>query len=169
MKNYGETSCSGTSTEPIRHWPVWTFAWIRDTYRRERIRCCRCVITWSGILLVRYKEFYTGSHNQPLCSRESIPAPLGASFEKLSRETAEEFVSRFSQQWKYIQRSVGQYSSFWVQLKRSWFQLAKLSFQYFKSKQTQTGLDNYEGHTRKCIWYNLFIDGNASEMKESNT
>ena len=169
MKDYGEASCSGASAEPIKDtaWSVLTFAWIRNTYQRKRIRS---VITLPGILLIRYKKFYTGSHNQPvLCSiRESMPAPL-ASFEKPCRETAEEFVSRFSQQWKYIQRSVGQYSSFWVQLKRSWFQLAKLSFQYFKSKQTQTGLDNYEGHTRKCIWYNLFIDGNASEMKESNT
>ena len=94
---------------------------------------------------------------------------VGASFEKSSRETEEEFVSRFSQQWKYIQKPVGQYSSFWVQRKRSWFQLAKLSFQYFKSKQTQTGLDNYEGHTRKWTWYNFFIDGNATGMKERNT
>ena len=168
MKYYGEASCSGAKRwARKRHWHVWTFAWIRNTYQRKRIRWYQCVITWSGILSVRYKEFYTGSHNQPLCSiRKFKPAPLGASFEKPCRETAEEFVSRFSQQWKYIQRSVGQYSSFWVQLKRSWFQLAKLSFQYFKSKQTQIGLDNYEGHTRKCTWYNLFIDGNASEMKD---
>ena len=40
--------------------------------------------------------------------RESMPAPLAASFEKPCRETAvEEFVSRFSQQWKYIQKSKG--------------------------------------------------------------
>ena len=37
-----------------------------------------------------------------------MPAPLAASFEKPCRETAvEEFVSRFSQQWKYIQKSKG--------------------------------------------------------------
>ena len=172
MKDYGEASCSGASAEPIKDtaWPVLTFAWIRNTYQRKRIRWCRSVITWPGILLIRYKKFYTGSHNQPaLCSiRESMPAPL-ASFEKPCRETAEEFVSRFSQLWKYIQRSVGQYLSFWVELKRFRFQLAKLSFQYFKSKQTQTGLDNYEGHTRKYTRYNLFIDENASELKESKT
>ena len=143
MKDYGEASCSGASAEPIKDtvWPVLTFAWIRNTYQRKRIRWCRSVITWPGILLIRYKKFSTGSRNQPaLCSiRESMPAPL-ASFEKLYRETAEEFVSRFSQLWKYIQRSVGQYLSFWVELKRFRFQLAKLLFQYFKSKQTQTGL-----------------------------
>ena len=39
-----------------------------------------------------------------------MPAPLAASFEKSCQETAvEEFVSRFSQQWKYIQRSGRQY------------------------------------------------------------
>ena len=42
--------------------------------------------------------------------RESMPTPLAASFEKPCRERAveEPSVSRFSQQWKYIQKSKGQ-------------------------------------------------------------
>ena len=59
-----------------------------------------------------------------------MPAPLAASFEKSCQETAvEEFVSRFSQQWKYIQRSGRQYFFYFEyssKLKRSRFQLAKL-------------------------------------------
>ena len=99
MKDYGEASCSGASAEPIKDTdpsdPLPEF----ETRIKEREFVDVSVITRSGILLVRRKEFYTGSHNQPLCSiRKSIPAPLVASFEKPCRETAEEFLSRFSQQ-----------------------------------------------------------------------
>ena len=44
---------------------------------------------------------------------ESMPTSLAASFEKPCKETTvEEFVSRFSQQWNYIQRSEGQFFYF---------------------------------------------------------
>ena len=37
-----------------------------------------------------------------------MPTPLAASFEKPCKETTvEEFMSQFSQQWNYIQRSEG--------------------------------------------------------------
>ena len=89
-----------------------------------------------------------------------MPAPLAASFEELCKETpVEEFVLRFSEQWKCIRRSVGKYIYIF------YFEFSSLSkdpnfsfrnfFRYFQSKQTQTGLDSYAGHTKKCIRYKL--------------
>ena len=65
------------------------------------------------MLLLEYEEDQGSLKNSIQDVRESMPAPLAASFEKPCKETAvQEYVSRFAQRWKFIQRSLGRYFYF---------------------------------------------------------
>ena len=76
------------------------------------------------MLLLEYEEDQGSLKNSIQDVRESMPASLAASFEKPCKETAvQEYVSRFAQRWKFIQRSLGRYFYLEYSLQDSKFSL----------------------------------------------